>query len=550
MQSCYSSFTTQIPLNDRAYATARPILIRMIKAAALVLAIGITGCDGGAIVFEAGTAARVDVAENTEGVVWQAKASVTGTSNSAKLIYELKGSDAAAFSINPANGAVSFKTPADFEQPVDADKNNEYLFSIEVKADAKSAVQQVSLRVNNVTQPVAELISPKPYENVGAGATIEVETVVKFYDAESNSAIKQGQVKINQTPLAQSDADSQLWLGRLSVPDGGVQIQVSGSQGEIKSVELTARLLNKANGFKAAGFGVFTSDSIALIGLGYFGLQKLDLNNFTIEESWSSIAFRDAKAAVKFQSLQPNLYAVINSGEWGSIWRIAFRGPDSIYFYSLDFSFNDSRIWLDLAVDEPRNRLILLQALSEGEDRYRFFTAGLGEAGQILSQTVQPLFDLPKDFIQGDFKYFNLHAKSDTYLVASEHSVDGSVRTQIQGFGQDASIRFRSEVGADTSNLVIDEEAGFIYVAENSHASTAKIKVIEIATGKVSDLLEEKSEIAHGAYTSLGLDKANNLLYVGDTVSDAIYVVNLMGKSVRELNYIFIPYKDEEAVEN
>ena len=87
--------------------------------------------------FDAGSEARIEADENTSGIVWTSKAQVVGQADTKSMVFELRGADATLFSINSATGAVSFKTPADFERPLDADKNNEYRISIEAKINGK-----------------------------------------------------------------------------------------------------------------------------------------------------------------------------------------------------------------------------------------------------------------------------------------------------------------------------------------------------------------------------------------------------------------------------
>ena len=116
----------------------------------------------------------------------------------------------------------------DFEAPLDADKNNDYRLVITAAVKDKTSQQQVSLKINNVTKPVVELIKPKPYENVGTGEPLEVETLVRFYDVESNSAIEGGAVEINASPLQHSTEDAQVWQGKMKVPQGGVDLSIVG----------------------------------------------------------------------------------------------------------------------------------------------------------------------------------------------------------------------------------------------------------------------------------------------------------------------------------
>lgn len=548
MQSYYSSFTTQIPLDDRACATARPILIRMIKAAALVLALGITGCDGGAIVFEAGSAARVDVAENTEGVVWKANASVTGTSNSAKLIYELKGADAGAFFINPANGAVSFKKPADFEQPVDSDKNNEYLFSIEAKADAKSAVQQVSLRVNNVTQPVAELIKPQPFENVGTGDPVEVEALVKFYDAESNTPVINGNITLNSKPMEAAGEDAKIWKSKIAVAEGGVDLDVSASASTVGTINLREKLLNKRDAANVSFLWAVQGDWMMVAG------EELDLNasyNLSTKQMYTpgSVMLSDEGLSwIKAIKCRSNVF-VCYTLSWGGFSSLdnghelrmhfdyGYLGPKYAEFdvYLLPtVAQQEKRI--DLAVDEAHSRMVFV---SETPNEFSLSSVDLAAFGG--ERPGSPLFKLPRGTFSSGFKQFVVHGHSSTFIFTELRVINGVTHNYVRGFDETGVQRFEVKLGADISNLVVDEMAGLIYVADNNKTYRAKLLSIDVTNGEVRELVEKKSEVPHGAFSGLTLDQINNRLYIGDSVSDAIYSVDLANKVMQELPYKYTP---------
>ncbi|RYZ88406.1 MAG: cadherin repeat domain-containing protein, partial [Moraxellaceae bacterium] len=207
----------------------------------------ITACSGGALVFDGGNEVHIEINENTAGSVWTSKAQLVGQSEIKSIVYELAGADAALFSINSATGVSSFKIPADFEQPLDADKNNEYKITVEAKINGKSSGQQVYLQIKNVTQPVVELVKPKPNENVGTGETVEVETLVRFYDAESNTPVPEGRITLNSIPMEPSSEDAQIWKSKTSVPEEGVNLSISAFTSLAASVDIEEKLLNKRN---------------------------------------------------------------------------------------------------------------------------------------------------------------------------------------------------------------------------------------------------------------------------------------------------------------
>ena len=141
------------------------------------------------------------------------------------------------------------------------DKNNDYRLVITAAVKDKTSQQQVSLKINNVTKPVVELIKPKPYENVGTGEPLEVETLVRFYDVESNSAIEGGAVEINAS-LQHSTEDAQVWQGKMKVPQGGVDLSIVGVRPKGAVFKSPLPYGNKVNAIKALGFGSFDGNYV------------------------------------------------------------------------------------------------------------------------------------------------------------------------------------------------------------------------------------------------------------------------------------------------
>ena len=104
--------------------------------------------------------------------------------------------------------------------------------------------------------------------------------------------------------------------------------------------------------------------------------------------------------------------------------------------------------------------------------------------GALSEREPKLIFKLPNAQVPGVLKQIGVDGASNTYILADERIMNGVARTFIQGFGEDGVKRFESQVGPDISNLVVHEAAGLIYVAENSGSSQAKIKSIELATGR------------------------------------------------------------------
>jgi VCBS repeat-containing protein len=92
------------------------------------------------------SAASVSVAENTTGTVYATVAADVDAGTS--LTYSISGAQANLFNINATTGAVSFKTPANFESPAPG-TNNVYDFIVTASDGALSATRAVSLTVTD-----------------------------------------------------------------------------------------------------------------------------------------------------------------------------------------------------------------------------------------------------------------------------------------------------------------------------------------------------------------------------------------------------------------
>jgi glucose/arabinose dehydrogenase len=92
--------------------------------------------------------AEVAVAENTTGTIYTAAA---GDPDGDTLRFSLAaGADAALFAIVPATGALSFRTPPDFDTPRDADRNNVYEATLSVSDGRASASLPLRVTVTDV----------------------------------------------------------------------------------------------------------------------------------------------------------------------------------------------------------------------------------------------------------------------------------------------------------------------------------------------------------------------------------------------------------------
>ena len=104
------------------------------------------------------TTQDLSVNENTSGSVYQAQAS---DPEQASLTYSISGIDAAHFTIDPANGDLSFNQAPDYESPSDSGADNTYDLTIATTDGANQAQQSLAISVNNLNdnQPTFDLSS-------------------------------------------------------------------------------------------------------------------------------------------------------------------------------------------------------------------------------------------------------------------------------------------------------------------------------------------------------------------------------------------------------
>lgn len=144
---------------------------RLWLAAALSpLLAGLSACGGGSDTVAAAirnlaptfsSATQVSVAENTAGTLYTVTAS--DPDGDTLTISVLPGGDEALFTIDTSAGTVSATTPLDFEAPSDANGDNQYDLSFEVRDPSGLTAQlDVAINVTNVVEGMA-------LRRVGAG---------------------------------------------------------------------------------------------------------------------------------------------------------------------------------------------------------------------------------------------------------------------------------------------------------------------------------------------------------------------------------------------
>jgi VCBS repeat-containing protein len=122
--------------------------------------------------------ATASAEENTAGTVYTITAEDPNTAN---LVYSISGTDAAAFVVDSATGAVRFAAPADYEAPGDADGDNVYDITVSA-ADADTTVgRDVAITVTNYNDQ-------RPVITSGATATADERDTGAVYTATATDS--------------------------------------------------------------------------------------------------------------------------------------------------------------------------------------------------------------------------------------------------------------------------------------------------------------------------------------------------------------------------
>ena len=133
--------------------------------------------------------------------------------NNDKLSYSLSGgADKALFTLSDS-GVLSFVVAADYENPTDADKNNEYLVTVTVSDGSLSTTQTITVQIKNVDENKAPVIS----NNNGAAADY-------VFVKENQTAV---------TTIQATDADKDPITYSLAKDNDGNLFQINTNTGQL-----------------------------------------------------------------------------------------------------------------------------------------------------------------------------------------------------------------------------------------------------------------------------------------------------------------------------
>jgi hypothetical protein len=516
--------------------------------ATLTCCIALCACVGNNLSFSSDQA-DVSAEENKTGVIWQAKAQLI-SAQASQLQYLISGTDAEAFSINSTTGELAFKTPADFEHPKDADQNNLYLLDITARAGANTAVQHLQIKVLDVSQPVLTLVKPRPNENVGTETpgAIEIETQVRFIDAESNTPIKNGSVFVNENALTQDATDTQLWKGKTLIPEGINNASISGISPSLRPTTISTAFINKPGTRNPSYLGISAGEYIVFYDPQHESLNKLNLRTKFYTPYLTDFRLSDFFPIHAWNSDNEIIYAVKN--DTGKLKAMSIESTIPKLF-----SADCIPGTLSIIYDKTNKRVLALtQDRATNEGAYNAVAITLGDySNENLTGTVfehqqedseapctlavtPSVFKIPFAAAPGTLKYFTYHETSSTFILADERLVNGEKRTFIQGFNASGVAQFITVLGGDISNLAVNQLTGLLYTAENHSSADGKLKEIDIKSGVARDIVISLENVHLGAYTNIQVDNSKNVLYIGDDVSDSIFGVDLAMRQVSDLN--------------
>ncbi|MEY4589925.1 MAG: hypothetical protein RL497_2001 [Pseudomonadota bacterium] len=506
-----------------------------------------TACDGTASVSFDRAIEETTINENNKTGFWTSPSLQVQGGKLSDVTYKLGGPDGKLFTITATHlgGTIAFAQAADFESPQDDNKDNEYIIEIEARLKESTAVQTVRIKVTNETHPELKIVKPLPNENVGKGDKINVQSLVEFYDDESNTPINGADLTLNGQPFTQLTTNTAQWAGSVDVPEGGITAEFTGTTEDGVSIKQTTQFFNKRNALNPFLMGVSRDNSLFVYDPVNHKIAEVDLSTNNWGVYFSDPRLNQTQFLLDFNPKDQTIYFFIDPKTF----------TDGDFLMSLNFASNPTIKYggiipgaLGITWDKRNNSVNVLTKTEKNGKPACDILSVHGQDGFFnslpLTKKTKLVGVIECSEIAG-LRQFTHSGASDSFLFVTERDQAGkktiNVSPSFLSTGEPVEI-----VGADLSNIVIDEKKSVGYAITNpeGNPSGAQLITFEMTEGIIESWdyspLKMNNNVP-GAISDIRLDSANNIIYVGDTVRDSIFTIDLETRMMRELPLQFDP---------
>ena len=402
------------------------------------------------------------------------------------------------------------------------------------------------------------LVTPADNANVGTGASKNVAVTVKLVDEISNAPLYGALVTVGDISFSQSDKDPTLWTGMVNVPKDGVTVEIVATTVDRKVVKKSLKLLNKTGALKPLVMGVNPGAYLMIYDPEAHRIAKINVKNNLWTDYVTDPRLAGTNILFDFNSAYEHAYTTLDTSNPDSKVIVAAGVGTAIpgVFYAGTVTRP-----VNVTYDGTARRVLVLSKTATSPDKYSALALAVPSAAStdtnnptkgfinLKSETTQgeaavasTAWDVPQDVVTGTFKSFAFYRKGTMFLIADERDVGGTKRTIISAYKEGANgyaeFKFSKEVGGDISNITVNNNStnGTAYFAENRSSLVAgKLKAMDLKDGAVTDLGESRGNVTIANYSELRIDNTNQKIYIGDSVSDSIYVVDIATRALTEL---------------
>ncbi len=472
----------------------------------------------------------------------------------AGVTYSTLGTDAALFSLSASTGELAFIAAPDFEQPKDADRNNQYQLSIRATANGLSATQAITVTVTDVlTAPVVKIVFPTTNSNVGIGDTLlEFSVMARLEDGETGAALTPGWMEVTAQNAAVSDMlnDNNVWHSKIMVEAGKNTVTVSADyMGKTYSASLS---FNNDLAVKPEAMALGNKDARLYLFNGLTtSLDAVSLLNKTVSELLfvgSYSGNRSFPALSEYESFVAKGWGYTVSNYANDIyyvtrWNMSTNATLN-YVQKINGAANAAdfiRSPTSLVLDEnndtlaSNDRLLVLQhvngsalvsALDVSDKAVTGTTIALATPLPSLYAT---LWTQPADITSADKIAFD--AATQTLVVLDKKAAS----TDVVAYGFNAAtgfydqLKFKTAVGTNNARVVVNSLTGQIYVGSGTElANNLTITKIDISTGIASSIYDgvKGSGLLLSSISDVRVNDKNDTIMVLDGFNNRVMIIN------------------------